>query len=144
MGKKGNYYTQIVKLSHSDEWLYKIFAMEVVHMWDDMVWAETSIDLDRVFGVDYDKDLVHEEREDGSYATDYIYTELIKLVAPYANAALQRRRDEYETHREGLLRKLSILEKLLELYKTLIRLRRSQPTPITYEELKGEHNHSHH
>lgn len=161
-GKFNNFYPQIVKVMNSDEWLYKAFAMEIIHMMDDICWLETGVNLNRMFKdeetgqyLDFDYDLIHgENKKYGKYVkgtpqeswtktdyyTDYNFEPVIKDILPYFREALAVRRKKFDNFIEGLKKQISIIQAIIEIYRQLALLRKPKASPIYMSELSG---HSH-
>lgn len=142
-------YTQIVKLSNNDAWLYKIFAMEIAHAIDNLASEELNIDLDKLSGLDFDNDIIHGENpawgvptrsSRTGYFTNYEYAPVIERFGLYIMQAYQKRRSLFI---DKLTQKLGLLQRLLELLKQLQALTK-KPSPIFESELEeGEHYHDH-
>jgi hypothetical protein len=141
MGSTFNhYYVQQVKVTDSDEWLYKIFAMEIFHVVDDLASEELKINLDKVTKLDFDNDIVHGEHPKygkpdgkGGYFTDYNYVETIKEFKTYIKdgymAREKKRAEMLTSYRQLILRLLELLKK------------KGQPTPFLFD---NNHNDGHH
>lgn len=159
-GKFNNLYPQIVKVMQSDEWLYKAFAMEIIHMWDDACSAELLINLNNIAGMDWDYDVIHGENPKWGkyvkgtpqetwtktdYYTDYNFTPVIKEFGAYLKLALDKRKRTYDAFINNLKLQISLLERIISLWQQIRALKRPTPTAITIGELAGEggHNHSH-
>ena len=140
-------YTQIVKISDNDEWLYKIFAMEIAHAIDNLALEENGDNLDSITELDFDNDIIHGENAKygvpnntsrTGYFTNYDYKNVIIEFGAYLTKAYQKREKFYL---EKLTQKLTLLKTLLELLRRL-QGRRAGPSPVTEEELDG-HAHVH-
>ena len=96
---------EIVRIyANNPEWLYKTFAMEIAHSWNDMCIQELGDNLLSTFGVtDFDNMVVHgldprygKLRNDGTYFTNYEYAAMIAMVKEKLKLSCAIRKARYE------------------------------------------------
>lgn len=141
---------QICKFSNSDEWLYKIFAMEIFHSMNDFAIKELGVSFAKVAGVkDFDNEIVHGEnplwgkiQANGTYFTDYKYRPAIIYFGSYIMKFYEKRLQRFNDFISGLEKKLSWLQRLIAWYRA--GQIGSKPTPVTIGELEGKVEHNHH
>lgn len=135
-------HVQIVKVTDNDSWLYRIFAMEIAHVINDL--ARVELGLFRITDLDFDYGIIHGEHKDWGipnansktgYFTNYDYTKVIKTFGTYVKTAYLTREMAYHTK---LQEKVTLLQRIVNL---LTRLKRLQATPITEGELEGNPHH---
>lgn len=147
-----HYQVQLCKQSKNDEWLYKIYAMEIIHSMNDFAMGELGENFTKIGGVrDFDNDMVHGLdprwgilQKDGTFFTDYQYRPLIEFFGNYIRAFYDKRRVRYEMFINGLVIKLNWLQRLIQWYRN--GKIGKQPTPVTEAELEGKvehHTHNH-
>jgi len=90
---------------------------EQMHSFDRLVLEELKIDVNKLFGYDWDAGAVH-----GAGDWDYIgrrtgreNTEALKQIAPYVMSALKKRRAKHD-------KDIGLLKKLIEVLSTLVSL----------------------
>ena len=90
---------------------------EQMHSFDRLVLEELKIDVNKLFGYDWDAGAVH-----GAGDWDYIgrrtgreNTEALKQIAPYVMAALKKRKAKHD-------KDIGLLKKLIEVLSTLVSL----------------------
>lgn len=146
-----NYSVELVKLTFSDEWLYKIFGMEIAHSLNDFAFKELGVNFESLSGVNFDYGIVHGEHPDwgilhpdGKYFTDFNYTKLIAYFAPYIKQFYFLRKNRFEKFVNNLKQQISLFEQVAILYRKLI-LSFAKPTAVyenDLEESKGRHEHN--
>lgn len=136
-GRFNNYYPQIVKVSDSDEWLYKIFAMEIFHAMDEVVPDELGVNLNTIAGMDFDNDIVHGEnpkygvpnsQTKTGYYTDFIYRDIILEFGDYIHRAYLKREKQR-------IERITQLKLLIEAITQLVYLlkKKKEATPFLFE-----------
>jgi len=90
---------------------------EQMHSFDRLVLEELQIDVNKLFGYDWDAGAVH-----GAGKWDYIgrrtgreNTEALKQIAPYVMSALKKRKAKHD-------KDIGLLKKLIEVLSTLVSL----------------------
>lgn len=139
------YYGEIVQLTQNEDWLWKIFAMELAHAFDNLVWEELTINLSALSGLNFDYDIVHGENPNWgiyqpsaytrtNFYTDFNYTKLASTFGVYIRAA-------YTVRQQRMV--ISLAERIIGLLRMLIQLK-NKPKPVTMNEvmgLRGKHEH---
>jgi len=142
-----DYSVQIVKATERDDWLYKIFAMELIHSIDEFAYKELGINLDNLMGMDFDYDIIHGEHKDwgvkqpdGSYFTDYDYTKVIAYFAAYIKRAYELREKKHRDKQDkliGIRMQLNLIEQIISLYRTIFMALKKHPSAVYESELQG-------
>ena len=99
---------QLIRIyANSPEWLYKTFAMEIAHSWNDMCIQEIGDNLLSTFGVtDFDNQVIHgadkrygvnvpDNPSMSGYYTDYNYAPMIAMAKDPLSRAFAKRLDRY-------------------------------------------------
>ena len=96
---------EIVRIyTNNPEALYKTFAMEIAHSWNDVCMQEIGDNLLSTFAVtDFDNQVIHGNdprygklRPDGNYFTDYDYAPTIAMAKDKLKTAYALRKIRYE------------------------------------------------
>lgn len=102
------YAVELVRATHNPDWLYKTFAMEIAHSWNDIGIREIGDNLLSVFSVtDFDNMVIHgvDSRYGKNvplnapitgYYTDYNYRPIISMAQNQLMRMFQVRKDRYE------------------------------------------------
>lgn len=102
------YAIELVRFNENPDWLYKTFAMEIAHSWNDIGIQEIGDNLLSVFDVtDFDNMVVHGvDKRYGKnvpsnapitgYYTDYNYRPMIAMAQNQIARMFQVRKDRYE------------------------------------------------
>ncbi len=124
VGIFSGYGNQIVKMYNGLDSLYKVVAMEVAHLLDDMVYLETGKSLDKYLGLDYDYDVIHGISP--KYEM-YEYRPIFRKIGHFLVQAFTKRNKRFEVQK--------VQEKVIGIYQRLIILirqliKKSKPKPI--------------
>lgn len=107
--RKG-YTVQIVLATENTEWLYKIFAMEIAHSWNDVCIQEINDNLLFIFDVkDFDNQVIHgvdprygknvpPNAPMSGYYSDYNYRPMIAIAKDKLKIAYLVRKLRYENN----------------------------------------------
>ena len=98
--------------------------MEVAHFLDDIVYLETGKSLDKYLGMDFDYDVIHGEHPNYKM---YEYRPIFRKIGHFLLETFEKRNKRFEVQKVQE-KVISILQKLIMLYRQLIR--KSQPKPI--------------
>lgn len=112
------YCVELVIASLNPTWLYKIFAMEIAHSWNDTCIQETGDNLLDTFGVqDFDNQVIHgvdtrygvnvpPNAPMTGYYTNYDYRPMIEMAKLNLAAAYNKRAARYGIHSYYFVRDL--------------------------------------
>lgn len=133
------YQVEQVKLVDSDEWIYKIFSMEIFHAMDNFVKAELNIDLSSYLGVlDFDEDVVHGRKNPPYQAFEYDLA--ISQIGSLLVKCFEKRNLRYQKYINDQMTIIDLLKRLLVLYRQLLKLRGITPSAVELTEKVAKHH----
>lgn len=122
---------QIAKGYNTVRSTHLVLSMEVAHALNEQVYRELGIRLKDVFGVkDWDYEIVHGEHPD---YTAFQYQPVFKRIADLLLRTFQKREARFA---QQLKTKLSLLTRLVDLYRQLIVLMRKVESPVLDDEVE--------
>ena len=99
---------EIVKMyDNKPDWLYKTFAMEIAHSWNDLCMQELADNLLKDFDTfNFDNQVIHGldprygvDQHDGTSFTDYNYSKPLSMVKDKIKKAYAQRLERYNSPR---------------------------------------------
>lgn len=122
-----SFQVELVRARENERGVELTLKMEVAHALDNFVFAELGTKLSEFFNVpDFDEDIIH-----GRMNPPYQVFEYRPAIEKMGDLLI-------ETFKRRLMRyKLSLLQKLLSLYRMFLIRVTSSPSPVTQSELKG-------
>ena len=111
----------------------KVIAMETAHCWDEQIYKELGIRLNTFLRKDWDEDIVHRKGPDGRYLFEY--REDYMTIGHLMIETIKRRTARGQTEQNNMKQLISLLERVVTLYRQLILLRSMKNEPILEKEI---------
>jgi len=122
---------QIVKGYFNVKPTYQVTSMELAHCWNEQIYRELGIRLKDFLGVEnYDYGVIHGEHSD---YTVFEYRPVLEKIADLMLRTFKKREARFE---KNVKTKISILTRLVDLYRQVMILIRKKESPVYDSEVE--------